>query len=72
MVQFEYFPAVIEAHRNDLRAIAQPLPGEVVRPGWRHAIGPRLVSIGRWLEGTRPAIATEPPAALTEPTGSAG
>jgi hypothetical protein len=61
MVQFEYFPALIDAHRNDLRALAQPLPSEIASTPWRRAIGLRLVQLGRWLEGNRPAIAGEPP-----------
>ena len=71
MVQFEYFPQVIEAHRNDLRALAQPLPSEIAAPSWRRAIGLRLVQLGRWVEGNRPIIVHESPAALGKSSGTA-
>ena len=71
MVQFEYFPQLIEAHRNDLRAIAQPLPAAIAAPSWRRRLGIRLVQLGRWIEGNRPVIVAEPNAALGKPTGVA-
>lgn len=70
MVQFEYFPVLIEAKRKDLRAIVHPLPAELDVPSWRHTLGLRLVRLGRWLEGGRPAIADEPSARLRT-TGAA-
>jgi hypothetical protein len=70
MIQFEYFPQVIEAHRNDLRALAQPLPSEIVAPSWRRAIGLRLVQLGRWVEGNRPTIVRESPAVLGNSSGT--
>ena len=69
MVQFEYFPAVVEAHRNDLRAIAQPLPQQVVTTSWRRAVAFRLIQLGRWLEGARPTITADPSVALGESPG---
>jgi hypothetical protein len=71
MVQFEYFPVLIDAHRNDLRAMAQPLPSEVMLPARRHVIGRRLIRLGHWLAGTRPDAPSPLPAALGEPVGIA-
>ncbi len=71
MIQLEYFPQMIEAHRNDLRAMAHPLPSEIAAPSWRRALGLRLIRLGRRIEGARPEIVAERPAALTTPTGAA-
>lgn len=64
MIQFEYFPVLIEAKRNDIRAIVHPLPAGVDVPPWRHTLGARLVRLGRWIEGSRPTIVDEPPVTL--------
>jgi hypothetical protein len=71
MVQFEYFPQLIEAHRNDLRALAQPLPSEIATRPWRRVVGERLVQLGRWVEGNRPTIVHESPAVLGKSSGAA-
>lgn len=71
MVQFEYFPQLIEAHRNDLRAHAQPLPSEIPTRSWRRVVGERLVQLGRWVEGNRPTVVHESPVVLGNSSGAA-
>jgi hypothetical protein len=70
MLQFEYFPTVIEAHRNDLHALAQPLPSEIAVSSRRPAIGQRIVQLGRLLMGKRPAIMGDTPTAVSVAPGT--
>jgi hypothetical protein len=60
MIQFEYMPVVIEAHRNDLRRLYEPLPPELPRPSRRERLGARIVTLGHWVGNTCRDIATEP------------
>lgn len=68
MVQSEYFQVLIDTKRNDLRAIAHPLPEGLVAPSWRQLLGRRLIQLGRRLQ---PDIEVEPRASLGVPVSTA-
>jgi hypothetical protein len=65
MIQLEYMPVVIEAHRRDLRNIYNPLPPELRRPSRRERIGALIVRFGHWVGDTCRDIASETPVPMT-------
>lgn len=64
MIHIELMPIVIEAHHKYLQSLAAPAPEGLVVRTRRQAIGQLVIRIGRWLEGHRPAVDTEPALAL--------
>ncbi len=52
MIQLEYMPVVIEAHRRDLRRLYEPLSPELRRRSRRERLGTLIVNLGVWIGDT--------------------
>ncbi len=61
MIQLEYMPVVIEAHRNDLRALFDPSRPPEQRRSHRQRLGMIIVRFGQWVEDQCNEVTTEPP-----------
>ncbi len=60
MIQLEYMPVVIEAHRRDLRRLYEPIPPELRRPSRRERLAAHIVSLGCWIADTCREVPEQP------------
>ncbi len=63
MIDIDYQPVVIEAHRNDLRKLYHPVPYEVDVRTNRQRVGAFIIRLGERIGDLRPEITGESPIA---------
>lgn len=61
MLEFEFSPTVIDAHRETLRKLYAPLPAELRAPTGRQRLGAFIVRLGERIGDIRDEVATEAP-----------
>lgn len=49
MIQLEYMPVIIEAHRNDLHKLFDPASLPPQKPSRRERLGATIVRFGYWV-----------------------
>lgn len=60
MIQLEYMPVVIEAHRNDLRKLFDPASPVPRGPSRRERLGDIIVRFGYWVGDQCREATTQP------------
>ena len=63
MIDIEYSPVVIDAHRNDLHKLYHPVPDGVRVRTNRQMLGAFIIRLGVRIGDLRPEVASEAPAA---------
>lgn len=65
MINIEYTPVVIDAHRNDLRKLYHPVPDEVRVRTNRQRVGAFVIRLGERIGDLRPEVASDPQVAVS-------